>query len=486
MKKDLTTFDFKKIHFIGAGGVSMSGLMKWCMAEGFSVSGSDKARSEETETLKRLGAKIFTGHDAKNLGDAKTVVYTSAVPDDNEELEAAKKLGLNVMKRSEFLGKILALYPHSFGIAGSHGKTTTTAMLWEILETAGEKPTVFLGGDYGERGNFCAGDAAKNVAVAEACEYKSNFLDLEPSVRVILNVDDDHLESFGGKEAEAAAFKKFAARGISVVNADDVGAKLCAGENSATFGIENPANFTAKRLCRKEGEEGYSFTAYEYGRKLGRITLKVGGRHNVYNALAALSAARLSGAPFTAVKKALSVFSGVKRRNERIGSIYGLTAYADYAHHPAEIKAALTAKKELGKTPIAVFQPHTYSRTRLLKKEFIEVLENEPRLIIYKTYPAREKYEKEGDAKTLYREIFEAAIKKRGGTGGGAGGGTGGGAACNGCKECDFPLYAETEAELIKAIGLRTGGADEIIFIGAGDIYSIGKKTCEKFSRKFF
>lgn len=502
MKKDFVLSELKKIHFIGAGGVSMSGLMKWCIYSGIAISGSDKARSEETDILEKLGAKIFIGHSAENLGDAEAVVYTSAVAENNEELVEARTRGLTVIKRSELLGKILSLYPRSIGVAGSHGKTTVTAMLWEILETAGEAPAVFLGGEYGERGNFCAGGAGhsdkkrdyggtnKKIAVAEACEYKSNFLDLNPYIRIILNVDDDHLESFGGKAAEIAAFKTFAKRGISVVNADDEGATLAAGENSATFGIENPATFTAKRVRRREGAAGYSFTAYEYGRKLGRITLKASGRHNVYNALAALAAARLCGVSFAAIKTALSAFSGVKRRNEEIGELFGLKVYADYAHHPSEIKATLIAKRELGRSPIVVFQPHTYSRTRLLKWEFTEVLGGEPRLIIYKTYPAREEYEKEGDAKTLYGELFPLAKNRRQSCENSSeikkgSGGVGVGDSFE-CSDCIAPLYAETEEELIKAISLRTVGstkADEILFVGAGDIYYIGKRLCERYGK---
>ncbi len=557
MKKDFMLSELKKIHFIGAGGVSMSGLMKWCIYNGITTSGSDKVRSEETDVLEKLGAKIFIGHSAENLGDAEAVVYTSAVADDNEELVAAKMRGLLVIKRSELLGEILAQYPRSVGVAGSHGKTTVTAMLWEIFETAGEAPAVFLGGEYGERGNFCAGGkcnggngrdnggrvtkngsiadgdirgAEKKFAVAEACEYKSNFLDLKPYIRIILNVDDDHLESFGGKAAEIAAFRKFAASGISVVNADDEGATLAAGENSATFGIENPATFTAKRVRRREGAAGYSFTAYEYGRKLGRITLKVSGRHNVYDALAALAAARLCGVSFAAIKSALSAFSGVKRRNEEIGELFGLKVYADYAHHPSEIKATLIAKRELGRSPIVVFQPHTYSRTRLLKGEFIEALGGEPRLIIYKTYPAREEYEEGGDAKTLYGELFRLAEKRWQSSAKfierEKNSSSGGRVECekySECAGCIAPLYAETEEELIKAISLRAVGspktgtagvavgtaeagvrkdgkenggkendgekkkgakrADEILFVGAGDIYYIGKRLCERYGK---
>lgn len=480
----------------------MSGLAKWCRLNGFIVSGSDKTPSFQTDALKSFGIKVFPSHSAKNISGAEAVVYTSAVAEDNEELVAAKKLGLPVIKRSELLGYALRKYPRSVAVAGSHGKTTVTAMLWEIFEAACEKPAVFLGGEYGARGNFTAGGKPLKYAIAEACEYKSNFLDIKPSVCVILNVDNDHLESFGGAEAEREAFKKFAANGVSVINADDEGALYAASESSVTFGIKNSAVFTAKNLTAGKNGKGYSFTAYEYGVRLGRITLKVGGRHNVYNALAAVAVARISGISFCTVKKALFAFSGVKRRNEELGTFLEKKVFADYAHHPTEIKAFLQAKREENKRFAVVFQPHTYSRTRLLKSEFVSVLSAEPRIIIYKTYPARERYEKEGDAKTLYEELFKEKLKRFGGNGGGEtdyksdgeSGGTnrseiGGTKAgeignnsggqslpCKGCLKCSLPLYAETEEELINAIKLRISGAEEILFVGAGDIYEIALK----------
>ena len=341
-------------------------------------------------------------------------------------------------------------------------------MLWEIFEAAGEKPAVFLGGEYGARGNFTAGGTPAKFALAEACEYKSNFLDIKPDLCVVLNVDNDHLESFGGAEAERAAFKKFASNGVSVINADDEGALKAAGEASVTFGIKNSAMFAAKYITSKGKNGGYSFTVYEHGVRAGRIELKIRGRYNVYNALAAVAAARTSGISFRAVKKALSSFSGVKRRNERIGAFCGKAVFADYAHHPAEINAFLEAKKEEGKKYVVVFQPHTYSRTRILKEEFIKVLSREPRLIIYKTFPAREKFHKSGDAKTLYEDIYKERAKA---------------AACEkdfDCLKCTLALYAETKEELMRAIKLRLAGAEEILFVGAGDIYEIALSLCEK------
>lgn len=476
MKQDLDISKIQKIHFIGIGGVSMSGLAKWCRIKGLSVSGSDKKPFSTALGLQNLGIKVFFGHSAKNVVGAEAVVYTSAVPEDNEELAAAKKRGIPIIKRSELLGYILKKYPRSIAVSGSHGKTTVTAMLWEIFEAAGEKPAVFLGGEYGARGNFTAGGTPEKFALAEACEYKGNFLDIKPDLCVVLNVDNDHLESFGGAEAERAAFRKFASNGVSVINADDEGALKAAGEASVTFGIENSAMFAAKNLTANGKNGGYSFTVYEHGVRAGRVELKIRGRYNVYNALAAIAAARTSGISFRAAKKALSSFSGVKRRNERIGTFCGKAVFADYAHHPAEINAFLEGKKEEGKKYVAVFQPHTYSRTRILKEEFIKVLSREPRLIIYKTFPAREKFDKSGDAKTLYEEIYKerAKIDKER---------VKSSAACEedfDCLKCTLALYAETKEELIGAIKLRLAGAEEILFVGAGDIYEIALSLCEK------
>lgn len=445
MEQNIFFSDYKRIHFIGIGGVSMSGLAKFCLINGFSVSGSDKSLSEETKKLSALGAKIFKGHRARNAYRSELVVYSSAVPSDNPELKYAVKNGIPVLKRSELLGEILSLHGKTVAISGSHGKTTTTAMLAETFIKAGLNPTVFLGGVSKTFGNFRSG--AKDFAVAEACEYRRNFLDIKPDFAVILNIDNDHVDTYKDKEDAANAFSRFAEKGFRFVNADDPYARKIFNSSTVTFGIKNLACYTAKYIDKKECR---SFTAYAYGKRLGRVKLKISGEHNVYNALAAIAVANELRLPFSAVKSAIEAFDGVKRRNEYLGSFRGVPCYADYAHHPTEIAALLNDKTV--KT-LAVFQPHTYSRTAALKDEFVSALSLADGIIIYKTYPAREKFNKAGDGKTLYIKIRESGI-----------------------KDLD---YADTLKALKGELKSRATNYGKIIFIGAGDIYSIAKSVID-------
>lgn len=427
-----------KIHFIGVLGVSMSGLAKYCLGKGIRVSGSDRAYSAEAENLSSLGAEICIGHRAENVNGASLAVYSSAVSESNAEIIAAREQGIPLIKRSAFLGGILQGYKRSIAVSGSHGKTTATAMLWEIFERAGKNPAVFLGGNYGVRGNFREGDG--DFAIAEACEYKKNFLDIKPYVAVILNIDNDHLDSFGSFDREISAFGEFAEGRISVVNADDANCEKISLV-SVTFGIINPAMFSARKI--KRGGRGYNFDLYAYGRKQGRINLKTAGRHNVYNALAAAAAAQISGISFEAVKKGLESFCGVNRRNEYVGEIKGKAAYADYAHHPSELAAVLSSYIESGIKPAVIFQPHTYSRTRILMDDFVFALKESEPCVIYKTFPAREEYDAAGDGVALAEKINASGGKA---------------------------VYAADEKTLYGMLG-KFKNADCFLFLGAGNIY---------------
>ena len=459
MKKSINIGNLRRVRFVGINGVSMSGLAKWCVFNGIAAEGSDRIRNEETDKLLKLGIPVTVPQTAEKIGGQDIVIYTSAVSEADPELSAAKKLGIPLVKRSEFLSAVMDCYKTRIAVSGSHGKTTVTAMLWEIFERAGKAPAVFLGGDYNDRGNFCAGGNFRNVAIAEACEYKKNFLDLNPDVKVVLNVDDDHLESFGGIKEEIAAFREFANGGLSVINADDAGARGAANENSVTFGINNPADYEGKNLRSVNGL--YEFTLYERGKRKGKICLPLGGGYNAVNALAAAAVARSLGISFAAITRGIQNFVGVKRRNERVGTLFGIPAYADYAHHPSEIKAVLSRYKEECKTPVVVFQPHTYSRTRILMSEFVAALCPCDKLIIYKTYPARENFDEAGDGKTLYKNLlFNDA------------------AAAENCFSCGAPLYAFDEDSLVRSIRAKLRGADCVLFIGAGDIYD----TCKRLS----
>ena len=421
----------------------MSGLAKYCMTKGFSVSGSDKTVSNETKKLAALGAKIFKGHRAENVKNARLVVYSSAVSADNPELVFAKKHGLPVLKRSELLGEILSLHGRTVAVSGSHGKSTTTAMIAEILIAAKFNPTVFLGGERKTFGNCRVGGT--DYAVAEACEYKRNFLDIHPDVAVILNIDNDHVDTYKNMDEAVNAFSLFAKNSLSVINADDKYARKVFNSSTVTFGVKNLAVYKAKYISKSECR---SFTVYAYGKRLGRINLKVAGVHNVYNALAAVACASELKIPFSVIKSALDAFDGIKRRNEYLGEFFGAKCFADYAHHPTEIRAALESTKD---KVLVVFQPHTYSRTAALMSDFVAALSKADGVIIYKTYPAREKFSAVGDGKRLF-EILQKSGKSN-------------------------VAYAGSYVSLKKELKKRAAEFDRILFLGAGDIYEIAKRS---------
>lgn len=432
----------------------MSALAKYCLSEGLSVSGSDKSRSEESLELETLGVKVFYGHSAANVNGVRLVVYTSAIAEDNEELLAAKKQGIPVIKRSELLGSVIKKFKRSVAVSGSHGKTTVTAMLASILTENGNDPVAFIGGKYLPFGNFKKG--AKDIAVVEACEYKKNFLDIKAYMSVVLNIDDDHKDSFENLRDECEAFEAFVGNSIAVVNADDVNAAKIFNACTADFAVEKRATYTADKLKEKDGRYSFGFNAF--GKRLGRISLKITGKHNVYNALAAASAAMVLGVNFSVVKKSIEAFNGVQRRNEYLGELNGYRAYADYAHHPTEIEALSDCYAN--KRVIAIFQPHTYSRTKYLLPDFVSALSRFDKTVIYKTYAAREKYDADGDGKRLYEQI--AKVKKE-------------------------VFYAEEVKSLKEAVYEKKEEREKetvYLFIGAGDIYSVAKILIEENSNK--
>ena len=445
MERNLNSKKYRNIHFVGIGGVSMSGLAKFCLTQGFKVSGSDKTLSNELKRLSSLGAKVYVGHKRENAENADIVVYSSAIKTGNPELVFARKHGIPVLKRSEFLGQVLSAYKKTVAISGSHGKTTTTAMIAEVMIAAGLDPTVFLGGERKTFGNFRLG--GREFAVVEACEYKCNFLDLTPDLAVVLNIDNDHVDTFGNMDEETEVFSRFCKNSIAVINADDKYARRIFNSSTVTFGIKNIANYSAKYI---DSKENCSFTAYAYGKRLGRVKLNVVGLHNVYNALAAIAVLNELKVSFKVVQSVLSEFDGVKRRNEYLGEFFGVRCFADYAHHPTEISAILGDKKE--KT-LAVFQPHTYSRTKALMGDFVTSIKKADGIIIYKTYPAREKFDGSGDGKRLFEEISR-----------------------NYSGEI---FYAGGYDMLFRLIKQAVSRYEKIIFIGAGDIYFAAKKIME-------
>ena len=424
-----------KIHLIGIGGISMSGIAKWLLENGYKVSGSDINKSDMVLGLERLGAKIYIGHREENVLDANLVIYTSAIQDDNLEILKAKKLKIPLIKRSRFLGEIINLHKNKIGISGCHGKTTVTAMLTHAFNDGGLNPTCFIGGEDKVYSNFVSGK--KEYAIFEACEFRKNFLDLKTDIAVVLNIYNDHLDSFSCFDDLVKTYNDFSKNAILVYNADDKHCKKLNNLSAISFGIENDAMYMAKNI--KESDGKYSFNLYEYGKNLGKVELTVVGKHNIYNALATIVVARKYGLSFDKIKKSLKTFTGVKRRNEFLGEFKGKKFYADYAHHPTELEATL---KNLKEDFLIVFQPHTYSRTKLLMDEFVRVLKNKD-LIIYKTYSAREMFDLEGSAYALRKNLTGS-------------------------------FYAEDKEALKKLI--TNSNKKSVMFLGAGDIYDIAKE----------
>ncbi|MBE5734249.1 MAG: UDP-N-acetylmuramate--L-alanine ligase [Clostridiales bacterium] len=445
MDKKILNREIKKVHFIGIGGAGMCGLALHLLAKGIGVSGSDACLSETTEHLKSMGAEVFYKHTAKNVKGADMVVYSSAINDDNPELLQAKKQKIPTLKRSQLLGEFIKQFKKSVAISGSHGKTTATAMIANVLKEASLSPSVFLGGESVDFGNYLSGD--DNLVVLEACEYKRNFLDLNPNIAVVLNVDHDHPDSYKTIDEQFFAFSEFIKNKIAVVNADDEHASKLFNSACVSFGIQNVATYTAKKVKAKNGK--YSFTACVYGSPLGKINLSVLGKHNVYNALATIAVAHLLGVPFSAVKKGLETFKGVKRRLEFLGTRDKCNFYADYAHHPNEIIATLKCFFEAYGEAGVVFQPHTYSRTKALMEDFVGALKGVSDCVIYKTYSAREKVDENASAKALYENLIS--------------------------KSANNLVYAKSVEELENAVQNLSKKYKNILFLGAGDIYQIAK-----------
>lgn len=433
----------KKIYFIGIGGVSMSALAKFLSVCGYEVSGSDGMRGEETEALAFYGIRVYIGADAarSELENADTVVYTDAIPADHVELSRAKRLAKPILSRAELLGYVCEEFPHTVAVAGSHGKTTCTSMCAHILKYASVPFTAHIGGEDGEFGNFYT--TGTDYFLTEACEYKKNLLKLKTEVAVLLNIDKDHMECYDGEADLADCFRRYCEKAkTAFVCADDVKCQKL-GE-FAGFGIRNPlADYRATEL-RASGEK-YAFTVEEYGKAICRVRLNAIGRCNVYNALAAFAATRSLGFDEKEIAKGLESFTAVKRRFERIGVWRGVSFICDYAHHPREIAATVATAEGICRGNLyVVFQPHTYSRTKLLLREFVETLRPIKNLMIYKTYAARELYDGEGSAERLSYAVGNC-------------------------------LYSENVYVLRTWLKKTVKEGDAVLFLGAGDIYYVAQ-----------
>lgn len=443
------------IYFIGIGGISMSGLAEILASRGHQVSGTDVKETAVTKHLQSLGIHINFGHRAENITDDITlVVYTAAIHDDNPELRAAHEKGIRIMDRAHLLGQIMDEYHDSVAVSGTHGKTTTTSMVSEILLAAEKDPTITVGGILPTIGsNLRIGNSP--YFVAEACEYFDSFLQFNPFIAIILNVESDHLDYFKTLENIRRSFHAFAQRvpdkGLLVISEkiDNV-KELTDGLTChvETFGLSEKANWRAENIVH-EADGRNSFDVYHNGAFFTTIHLHIPGEHNITNALAAIGASAFLGAAPEDCVKGLHHYTGTERRFQLKGKKDGITVIDDYAHHPTEIKAALAAAQNVQhNTTWCVFQPHTFSRTRFLFDEFGEAFGDADEIIIADIFAARETDDGTVSAAQLAERIAQTGKSAR---------------------------YVGDFAAIEAYLHEHCKSGDLLMTVGAGDVYKIGE-----------
>jgi UDP-N-acetylmuramate--alanine ligase len=393
-RRDSMRRKVKYIHFVGIGGIGMSGIAEVLLNLGYTISGSDLSQSDITQRLASLGARICSGHDASHLADADVVVTSTAVKEDNPEVLEAHRRNIPVIPRAEMLAELLKM-KFSIAVSGSHGKTTTTSMIATVLASGGLDPTMVIGGKLASIGsNARLGDG--EVIVAEADESDGSFLALSPSLAVITNIDLEHLDHYRNLEEIKDAFLKFANivpfYGSTILCLDDENVKAILPEikrKTITYGLAPPADYRASEISFSGSSSSYIL--HHKGDSCGAVTLNVPGLFNVYNSLAAIAVARELDMDFSAIKQGLTSFIGVQRRLEVKGKTNGITIVDDYGHHPTEIRETLKAAKQVyGNKIIVVFQPHRYTRTKALFDEFLMAFPNADTLIVTDIYAASE------------------------------------------------------------------------------------------------
>lgn len=386
----------KHIHFIGVGGSGMFPLVQILLSQGYQISGSDNNETDTLATEREMGVTVYLGQRAENIKGADLIVYTAAIMDDNPELIAAKSSGIPTIERAQLLGYLSSLYSNCICVCGTHGKTTATSMLTQILMEADTDPTVIIGGKLGIIGG--SGRAGNSqTMVCEACEFQNHYHELFPDTVVLLNVDADHLEFFKNLDNIIASFHKFANMSSKTIiaNASDENTLRAidgiTGKKIITFGWSDQCDYYPANIVRTTGVQS-TFDLCHNGAVLAHITLNVPGRHNVLNAVAACAAALDAGVPPENLGEYLSHFKGAGRRFEVLGEIHGITIADDYAHHPAEIDVTLRAAKDLPFSAVwAVFQPFTYSRTKILMDDFAKALSIADHVVMSEIMGSREK-----------------------------------------------------------------------------------------------
>lgn len=451
--------DGARIHFIGIGGVSMSGLAQILLNRGYTVSGSDRTRSAATDKLEKLGAKIYIGHNAQNVRGAALAVHTAAVHEDNPELAAARSEGIPVITRAVCLGSIMRRYPHAVNVAGTHGKTTTTSMLAHALIYAGKDPTISVGGELDIiGGNIRVGNS--DYFVTEACEYTNSFLSFFPTIALITNIEEDHLDFFSGIDDIIQSFRRFAlltkGKGKVVAIGSDENVKRAldgTGCDIVTYGIDGDYDFTAENIVYRGGFAEFDIVQRGKG-VVSSAALKVPGEHNVLNTLAAAAVCDCLGIDVAEAVRGVEGFSGTHRRFEKKGMLGGAVVIDDYAHHPTEIKATLTAAKKFEYNRLwCVFQPHTYTRTKTLWNEFLTAFDSVDELIVTDIYAAREQFDGVTTAKGLAEDIAARGVKAR---------------------------YVKDFADIENILRSETADGDMIFTMGAGNVFEIGENLVKE------
>ncbi len=447
--------EHKKIHFAGIGGISMSGLAEILLNKGYKITGSDSRESETTERLNNSGITIYIGHSAENISeDTDLLVYTAALSEDNEEIQEARRRGIKVIDRAELLGLMMKSYTYPISIAGTHGKTTTSSMLTEVLLDAQKDPTVTIGGILNSiNGNFRIG--SKEYFVAESCEYCDSFLKFNPFSGIILNIERDHTDYFKTMEQMYNSFNSFAKiipdNGFIVINSEipeiekvikDVKCKIITFGNRADS-IWQPDNIVFDSTgCA-------SYNVLYRNTFIGKVTLSVPGMHNVLNSLSVFALSYEHGISTENIINGLANFKGTHRRFEYKGSFNEVKIIDDYAHHPTEIKSTLQAAKSNDINSLwCVFQPHTYSRTKSLLNEFSEAFDYADNIIILDIYAAREKDNGEIHSKDLVEKLIKRGRNAQ---------------------------YINSFDNAVKYLSTACKPNDMLITMGAGDVYLVGE-----------
>ena len=455
--------DIKKIHFVGIGGAGMSAIAKILTEKGFAVSGSDLHGSELVEKLKAAGAVIYKGHAAEHVKGVDAIVVSTAISQDNPEVVAAKEQNCRIFHRSDIVAALMNR-ENGIAVAGAHGKTTTTSMLGVVLDHAGVEPTIIIGGEVDYLGSNAKLGNGKYL-VAEADESDGSFLKLLPQIAIVTNIENDHMDHYGSMENIRKAFRQF----LQNLPEEDGRAVLCfdneeirnmaklANRKYISYGIEQAADYQAVHIETK-GQETL-FEVLFHGEVAGKIRLQVPGKHNVLNALAAIAAAREIGVSMEEIAAGLDCFHGAKRRFQTKGKCDGVWVVDDYAHHPTEISTTLTAAKQTKpKRVICAFQPHRYTRTQLLQKEYGACFKAADLLVLTEVYSAGEAPIPGISGKTIVDEVEKQT----------------------GCKA----VYIEKEEDIAAYLQGIVMDGDLVLTMGAGTIYRSGEQLVNLLQEK--